>query len=130
MFSFDLVKSVFVCSWKTCQKYLVDPVILPCGYTVCREHLKPINGDLSKENIQFTCDICNKEHKTSINLIVINHSVSKIIQEDIHLSQQQKVLKASIKQIEALLLQHDNSKLANPEEYIYDHTIVLHRLAI
>ena len=117
MEKFEFLKKIFICSSKSCNKYLDKPVTLPCGFTVCQEHIKS-NVDYSEqENYTFKCQVCNDEHTVSKNL-AINQSVSELIDNDIHLSEEQKELKANIKNIEAILFDH----LKNcPEEYIYDY---------
>jgi hypothetical protein len=119
LLSFDLVKPVFVCASKSCQKYLNTPVTLPCGSTVCREHLEPAGSPI--ENVKINCDLCEIEHNIPAKYLAFNHTLSDLMEKDIHLSPEQKEIKANVVQMEAILMEHEKSKLANPEEYIYDY---------
>ena len=113
----DDFKKVFICNSKSCNKYMEKPVTLPCGFTVCQEHIKSNDDRSEKENYSFKCQVCNNEHTVSKDL-AINQSVSELMENDIHLSQEQKELKANITNIEAILFDH----LKNcPEVYIHDY---------
>jgi len=52
MFQFENVNALFNC--KLCQSVLVDPIILPCGETVCKAHTVEISKD--------KCMLCNGTH--------------------------------------------------------------------
>ena len=125
MSSYNFLNTVFVCSSKECQKYLENPVTLPCGFTVCKEHVKQVekgdkdscNDELESPLFDFDCDICNIKHLLP-KMLPINQMVSELILNDVHLSQEQKELKAHITKLEVLLSSHEKS---NPEEFIFDY---------
>ena len=118
MLSLDSVKSYFICSSQECKKYLEVPVTLPCGHTICREHFKFNENEESSQNVKFKCDVCSTKHKIQSNNLASNEMASALIDKNIHLSEEQKELKANITKIEAILLDHSKD---NPEEYIYDY---------
>jgi hypothetical protein len=117
MEKFDHLKKVFICSSKSCNKYLEKPVTLPCGFTVCQEHVKSNIDDLENENHTFECDVCNDEH-TVTKFLAINQMVSDLIENDVQLSEEQIELKDNITKIEAILVDHLKD---SPEEYVYDY---------
>ncbi len=58
MFKIDKVKIQFDCS--LCNKLLVDPVTIPCGYSKCKKHLPDevlVEGSNISEK-SFKCGIC------------------------------------------------------------------------
>jgi hypothetical protein len=114
METFDRFKKVFICGSKSCNKYLEKPVTLPCGFTICQEHIKSNDDDLENEYVTFKCVVCEDEHTVS-KFLAINQLVSELIENDVHLSQEQKELKANITKLEDFLL--DRMK-DSPEEHI------------
>ena len=64
MFKFDQVKNLFNCD--LCNKLLVEPVIIPCGNTVCKSHLEELFYSdnfliINSENF-IKCVCCDKKH--------------------------------------------------------------------
>ena len=51
---------------------LENPATLPCGNTLCKEHLE-------KFDEKFNCFLCNEEHQKPKNGFVINKTFNKII---------------------------------------------------
>jgi CRISPR/Cas system CSM-associated protein Csm4 (group 5 of RAMP superfamily) len=62
--------------------------------------LKSNENDESSQNVNFKCDVCDKEHSISSNCFESNQIVSALIDNNIHLSEEQKELKENIKKIE------------------------------
>ena len=48
----DKLKSIFICEY--CSSLINNPVILPCGKTVCKSH--------QAEIIQNNCKFCERKH--------------------------------------------------------------------
>jgi hypothetical protein len=48
----DKFKSIFICEY--CSSLINNPVILPCGKTVCKSH--------QAEIIQNNCKFCERKH--------------------------------------------------------------------
>ena len=60
MFKIDQVKNLLDC--EQCNHLLVDPVALPCGYSVCKKHLDELMEASPKESNTFLCKLCDDEH--------------------------------------------------------------------
>jgi hypothetical protein len=115
-----MASSQFICGSNSCKKFLENPVTLPvhCGLTICQEHIKYSDHT---ENVQIKCDLCSEEHEIPAKFLVVNKVLSTILKNENHLSDKQKELKAKLVQLETILLDHEKSKVARPEEYIYDY---------
>jgi len=57
MFQLEKLKGLFNC--KICQSVLLDPIILPCGETVCKAH--------TDEIIKGECMLCSEMHTSPQN---------------------------------------------------------------
>lgn len=68
------VRSCFTC--KICESFFVDPVILPCGNSVCLSH--------TEEKELFNCQICSLEHTISIKDLIPNKFIEDLIATKIH----------------------------------------------
>jgi len=44
-----------------CNKLLVDPIVLPCGNTICKTHFNDLINK-SKDKINFKCCTCQNDH--------------------------------------------------------------------
>ncbi len=53
MFKIDQVKNLFDCEQD--NQLLLDPVTLPCGYSVCKIHLDRLWGESPKASYTFLC---------------------------------------------------------------------------
>ena len=60
MFKIDQVKNLFDC--EQCNQLLIDPVTLPCGYSVCKSHLDGLLKKTPKEMNKFECQLCKEKH--------------------------------------------------------------------
>jgi hypothetical protein len=86
------LKFYLTCS--QCQKILNKPILLPCGDTICKEHLH--EKKVLKENL-ITCKICKQEfHDVKSNEFKSNNLVAKQIEDEIFLSENEKKLKQKI----------------------------------
>lgn len=50
----EAIRELIAC--KYCEHRLVDPIVLPCGETVCAEHALP-------QNTYFKCTLCQTVHE-------------------------------------------------------------------
>ena len=55
-------KSTLTCSY--CSKILKDPIELPCGHNLCKEHLA--DKDVTKEN-RIKCGECKSDFEVKDN---------------------------------------------------------------
>jgi hypothetical protein len=79
MFKIDKVKTLFDCS--LCNQLLVDPVMIPCGYSICKKHLPDevlVDGSNASEK-SFKCGICQVEHAVPKEGIVINRHIQNAL---------------------------------------------------
>jgi hypothetical protein len=114
------VNAMFNCNF--CWKLLQDPVILPCGKTICKSH--------TNENSSLNCTFCFESHskpakgfpandliqemlKMELNTLNINVCKSEECRKSIH------DLKAIFKEIEVMQ--------TDPEYYISEHFDELNR---
>jgi hypothetical protein len=70
MFQLEKINSLFNC--ELCQDLIVDPVVLPCGETVCKIHTE----DLSQME---KCKFCMDNHKTPRNGFPSNKSLKNLL---------------------------------------------------
>ena len=49
---------------KICSKFFKDPVLLPCGQTVCKEHVELKKCNNGSECLSYKCQVCPEEHRT------------------------------------------------------------------
>jgi len=72
-FEEDKINNALEC--EKCQKKLIKPTILPCGYTVCLSCIQIVD----EKNKAFTCDLCSNEHIIPQNGFPINKVVEKLL---------------------------------------------------
>jgi len=70
MFQLKKIHDLFNC--KRCKDVLVDPVILPCGETVCKTHTNEIN--------QGKCILCFKTHSVPKEGFIENRTVKNLLE--------------------------------------------------
>jgi WD40 repeat protein len=73
---------------KLCNKFLHDPVFLPCFCYVCNEHM-------SSSGNKITCLTCNEEFPKS-KRFKSNEFAKKFLNSDLHLTEEQRSTKQSI----------------------------------
>lgn len=67
----DIVKLAIEC--KECSSFLVKPVMLPCGSSVCYQHL------INLQQGTFYCKLCDNDHLIDKNNLVVNKSLEILI---------------------------------------------------
>ena len=115
----DRLKRLIIC--KLCNETLEDPIILPCGETICSKHL------LNETNI-FKCGLCDNLHDKTSDKFPFNQTVNKLVQicDDyvdlnfVELGPEYKLAKEQCEHLKELL---DESKLLikDPKFYINDY---------
>ena len=89
------LKSDFQCS--ICSKIFLNPIHLPCNCdSICAEHLK--DHDVHKSN-KIKCNSCNQTF-TNLNDLEFksNKRLQSLLNKEIHLSDDEKTLKASLEE--------------------------------
>jgi hypothetical protein len=85
------LKFYLTCS--LCNKILHRPILLPCGDTICQEHLH--EKKCLKEN-RITCKICKQEFHVKNDDFKSNNLVAKQIEDEIYLTEHEKNLKQQV----------------------------------
>ena len=75
------LKSQLTCSY--CSKIFKDPIQLPCGDSICREHIS--EKDVVKSN-KIKCKKCNKEFQCKNNEFKSNEALKNSIESHSYLS--------------------------------------------
>lgn len=77
MFKFDKIKNLFDCS--LCNSLLVDPVSLPCGFNVCKQHIDQQLTNNPEERSTFKCEKCQDEHHIPKRGFVVNSQIQNAL---------------------------------------------------
>ncbi len=77
IYKIDQVKNLFDC--EQCNLLLVEPVALPCGYSVCKRHLDRLLKNTSKEINKFECELCKENHYISRKGFSINKRIQNAL---------------------------------------------------
>jgi hypothetical protein len=86
------VKVDFTCL--ICSKIFKSPFVLPCGDTICEEHL---NESQNLKNNSIKCQSCGEVFEVKNNqMIRSNKSFQNLIQKDLFLSNEEKLKKKSL----------------------------------
>ena len=88
---FKSKKSLLTCS--NCCKIFKDPVDLPCGDSICREHLS--SREVVKEN-RIKCTKCNEEFQVTCDEFRSNKTLRKLIEDQSHLNGEEISLKLEL----------------------------------
>lgn len=67
----DIVKLAIMCG--ECSNFLVKPVMLPCGSSVCHKHLENL------DNQTFFCKLCEVDHHIEKSYMNINKGLEVLI---------------------------------------------------
>ena len=110
-------QSSFICQHENCNKYFKEPVILPCGLSICKEHIDDLVKSKKKK---FKCSFCNKDHLSSQNY-QLNVSLNDIMNwEKSYLNQNQIEIRKLLRNFEQTL--NELSKINNdPADYLYEY---------
>jgi hypothetical protein len=84
-------KSQLTCSY--CSKIFKDPIDLPCGDSVCREHLS--EKSVVKEK-RIKCKDCNQEFEVTCDAFRSNKRIKKLVESQSYLSGEELSLKQEL----------------------------------
>jgi hypothetical protein len=110
----ESIKQLITCAW--CKSILEEPVMIPCGETVCRKHSFEISGD--------ECIFCDKFHvlqeseQFPANKVVQNLLALKI--KELDFGPNYKKATERVNELNTFLNDYDNLK-KDPEVYISAH---------
>jgi WD40 repeat protein len=114
-------RGLFICELSRCKMYFEKPIILPCGNTICQEHVQ-----LSRTNV-FKCEFCSEEHAIPLNGFPVNKALMKMIELNQHLSGLQKEAKQSYEKFNLIIHDFQQSDLINSDAYIFNYFFNLRR---
>ena len=100
-----------ICKYDCRKMILENPATLPCGNTLCKEHL-------DKFHQNFNCFLCNEEHQIPKNGFVINKTFINIINNYINSSPLIKRIKLSFKELSESI---DDYEKIDPDGFVYDY---------
>ena len=121
MFKIDQVKNLFDC--EQCNQLLVEPVTLPCGYSVCKRHLDELLENTPKDMNKFDCQLCEEKHYIPENGFFVN----KRIQNGLNIKLNSLKLNSVYDKCKREITDAKNNiqKLENlqkyPENYIFEY---------
>ena len=113
-------KLLFICELKECNCYLDKPITLPCGSTICQQHVVDYSLN-NQEDTKFKCEICSDEHQIPLDGFKINKRLFELIQSNTHLSPKQISAKNSFDELEKTLINHQQSDFVNSDTYLYEY---------
>jgi hypothetical protein len=102
-----------------CSKIFKTPISLPCGDTICEQHLKE---DLYCKCNSIVCNMCHKyfELDNLNQLIKPNTIVQKLIEHERYLSDVEKSIKKSIEESLSHLFEL-NKKMQQSKDFFQNH---------
>ena len=95
-----------------CKLFLQDPILLPCGNTVCLQHV-------SQNRKVYSCGQCNQHHEIPDSGFPFNKKILESISRNEHLTSETKAAKDALDQLDLLINQ--NKYLLNKDKFIYDY---------
>ncbi len=103
-------------SCEICKKYYELPVMLPCGNSICLEHVL--------DSKVYKCKLCGHDHVVPEGGLELNKSLLKVLNLNLHLSPKQKAVKEALKSFEAIIdefyfVTNDSQK------YLFDYIVDL-----
>ena len=91
----------FICEYDCCKLILEDPITLPCGNTLCLEHL-------NKFNDKFICYFCKGEHQIPVNGFLINKKITKMIENHFKFNTLRNKIKTSFSELSDSIEEYKN----------------------
>lgn len=112
----NFIKDLISC--KMCLGKLENPVILPCGESVCKKH----ENEFRRSETQ-TCKLCNKDHILSENEnFIMNKSISALLASEINnlnFGDAYIMTQLSIMKLKMKIETYENIKIG--EDFLYDY---------
>jgi hypothetical protein len=120
MFKIDQVKALFDCC--LCNQLLVDPVIIPCGNSICKKHLPDELFIENSNNYEktFKCDICQIDHFVPREGIFINKHIQNALDIKLDTVKQNPVYEKVINGAQQKLAEI-KALDKDPANFIYQH---------
>jgi WD40 repeat protein len=103
-------------SCEICKKYYELPVMLPCGNSICLEHVLDLRV--------YKCKLCFEDHIIPPNGLELNKSLQKVLNLNLHLNQQQKEVRDSLRLFEQTI-DDFYSATNDSQKYLFDYIVDL-----
>jgi WD40 repeat protein len=100
----------FICQFENCKLLIENPIILPCGFSICQEHLVSFNET-------FKCIFCEQEHIIPEYGFTLNRNLVAIMKNHSHLSKLHSETIAIFQNLNSLINEFDKF---NGDDYIYE----------
>jgi len=100
-----------ICEFKDCHLIYENPVILPCGYSLCQQHLADYDD-------QIICFFCKCEHQKPPNGFTINIAINRMIESYIESNQFRKETKEAYDRLNRTIYEYDT---IDNEKYLHDY---------
>ena len=106
-------KSEYICDFSGCKKYFKEPIDLPCGHIVCKQHV-------NKLETTFKCPKCDKEAAIPEAGFKINLKINEELKSNSHLTGLHKKVKEKFDQLEKVVDNFYEKHLDRPQLYIHE----------
>ena len=106
---------------KKCNKFYLEPVLLPCSKQTCRSHVEDYSYSIDKEYVRiFKCEFCDGEHEIPENGFPVIQSLVEILNLNLHLNDKGKEAHDLIGKFDTIVSDL-NFTNKDPENFIYDY---------
>lgn len=103
-------------SCEICKKYYELPVMLPCGNSICLEHVLDLRV--------YKCKLCYEDHAIPENGLELNKSLQKVLNLNLHLNQQQKEVREALRLFEQIIDEF-YSATNDSQKYLFEYIVDL-----
>jgi hypothetical protein len=107
-----------VLTCKICQKYYLNPILLPCRNNICEEHINKQTKDINAQS--YKCELCSQDHEIPENGFIVNEPFIEMMNTNVHLDEITIAAKRLVDHLE-----NSNKKIdlieKDPEDFIYSY---------
>ena len=103
---------ILIC--KICEKYYLNPVILPCGNNICKEHVNENNSQ------SYECNLCNDNHELPETGFIINQTLIDMMNLNMHLDERTRTLNDLFNDLDLINNKIDSIE-NDPEDFVYSY---------
>ena len=100
-----------ICEYNQCKLILENPIVLPCGYSLCQKHLEQFEQN-------FKCCFCTKQHQIPEDGFSISKTIDSMINSYFELNPLKKEIIESFLRLSESIKEYED---INPNVYIYDY---------
>ena len=100
-----------VCKYDGCKMIFQNPILLPCGQSICQHHMNTFND-------KFKCIFCDDVHQIPMDGFEINQKINKLMNSYYETDALRKEIKESFDELNNLISDYEK---ISPEGFICDH---------